>query len=789
MLLNGFVSLLNESDHDTNCLVMIVTCLSYLIDGHHLMDSVLTDSNIVQLMTLLISKIIYPSSTTKFSNQEYCINICRLGLRRLLAIKQVQDSNAINEAFNFILKWWPRLHAATLGPGSGFETPSKLLPSYTCKKAIPIPVVRNAIMIMTDLLTILPCLRNNVCKEISMKSGSFVHGIDFFRFYINSTDPRTVSSASNMLSLLTNSFLLDNPAVYTSNSQLKHDLKIIFNIAVGKLLHICKVADSNHDEDGNLPFWIGPFSDITNSQQKKFASNKKKKASKSSANGSNINNVLVLVFEPLIQGLVPLVEDLLLFSNKIDCDDGMLTQSVTDSMLLSLKFHCSFAKTVLSVKTFQLTSHALSYASLASILRTLRRIYEADAASGTYIRNWIHRNPDVLEIRNLLLSNGILKNEDNNIINQISVSLEACNDDTTDDVNISVCSSQYPEIVMLTNSPLISVHSNGHDTVKNDSSFSVDDDNSRYIHDNDFNRQDMLDAQLKCIELEKKVELLQRMLEEEKAKNNEKHLVATIDEVTLSKKCLENKLKCYVDENISLRNDLIMKDEAITSAQLHYDMLEKDKTLQEASLREAWDSLATMSKVVEESKLDVALSKETSNKYQEIARNSLDTVNKMKDDLFDMTAQVMTLQDELNDKNNHINDLNNRIISIQQSQVDAEQQRATAMSQMNLLKQQLDREKNRCQKVEHDFMILTKENNDIKIELDCLKERESEQQIQYEGALNEIDDLRIECTNLQTLVDNTKRNEKKANKTLKELKNFINKVSVPTTPGGLTQDD
>jgi hypothetical protein len=86
-------------------------------------------------------------------------------------------------------------------------------------------------------------------------------------------------------------------------------------------------------------------------------------------------------------------------------------------------------------------------------------------------------------------------------------------------------------------------------------------------------------------------------------------------------------------------------------------------------------------------------------------------------------------------------------------------------------------------------MILTKENNDIKIELDCLKERESEQQIQYEGALNEIDDLRIECTNLQTLVDNTKRNEKKANKTLKELKNFINKVSVPTTPGGLTQDE
>jgi chromosome segregation ATPase len=143
----------------------------------------------------------------------------------------------------------------------------------------------------------------------------------------------------------------------------------------------------------------------------------------------------------------------------------------------------------------------------------------------------------------------------------------------------------------------------------------------------------------------------------------------------------------------------------------------------------------------------------------------------------------------LNDKNNHINDLNNRIITIQQSQVDAEQQRATAMSQMNLLKQQLDREKIRCQKVEHDFMILTKENNDIKIELDCLKERESEQQIQYEGALNEIDDLRIECTNLQTLVDNTKRNEKKANKTLKELKNFINKVSVPTTPGGLTQDE
>lgn len=753
---------------------MIVTCLSYLIDGHHLMDNVLTDSNIGQLMTLLISKIIYPPSTTKFMNQEYCINICRLGLRKLLTIRKVKDSNAaINEAYKFMQKWWPRLHGATLGSASGFETPSKLLPSFTCKKATPIPVVRNAIMIMTELLATLPNLRSKVCREISMKSTDFPHGIEFFRSYINSTDPRTVSIASNLILLLVNS-MLDNLNAYRTNSQLKNELKVIFNTCLLKLLNICKLADSNHDEDGNLPFWIGPFSDITNSQQKNFSSNKKKKAAKS--NGNNINNVLILVFEPLVQALVPLVEKLLIFSLE------MLTPSTTDSMLLSLKFHCNFVKTLASNKSLQLSAHAISYPSLTSILRIL----QMDTASRNRIRSWFHSNTEVLEIRNLLLSKGILKQEDNDIFNKMCVPVDSCNDDTTDDVNISVCSNQYPEIVMFTNSPVIS---NGSDTVRNDSiSFSIDEENSRYIHNN-VNRQEMLDAQLKCIELEKKVESLLKMLDEEKAKNNEKQLLATIDEVTLSKKCVENKLKCYVDENVNIRNEIITKDEVISSANLRYEMLQKDCITHEASLREAWESLATMSKVVEESKMEVALNKEASNKYQEIARNSMDTVNKMKDDIFDVTAQVMTLQDELNDKNNRINELNNRIISIQQSQIDADQQKDVIMSQMNLLKQQLEKEKTRYQKIEQDKMLLKKENNDIKIELECLKERESEQQMQYDGALNEIEDLRTENANLQAQVDSSKKAEKKANRTLNELKSFINKVSVPSTPGGLTQDD
>lgn len=775
VVINGFVSLLNEPDHDTNCLVIIVTCLSYLIEGHHLMQQVLSDSNIVQLMTLLISKIIYPSSTTKFINQEYSITICRLGLRKLLSIVIVNDSNAaINEGLNFIVKWWIRLYQATLGSGSGFETPSKLLPSYTTKiRVSPIPVVRNAIMIMSDLLHILPNLRIKIIREISTISANFSNGLSFFGCYIKSTDPRTVSISSILISTILNAFL-DNPSLYNKNVHMKDEFNQILNASVLKLLQTYRITNNN-DEDGE-PFWLGPFSDITNL---KCSSSKKK--TKLSSQSNNIHGSLLLTFEPLHQVLVNLINKLVIFSSRVNSE--MITRQAIDSMVFSLKFQYNFMMILEQSKPLP---SSINYSLFSTTLRTLNIMYDSvDRSLVDYLKSTLNSIPEITDLRNFLRSKHRLTCDDDNLL--IKMSKEGDLDVTTDDINVSDSSNnnQYLEIEMFTNSPLISVNSNGNETIKNSSnSFSID--VVEYNYDGDEKRQNFLDSQLKCIELEKKVESLQKMLSEEKAKNREKELPVVNEDLSLSKNFIEHKLKYYIDENKLLCNEMMTRDEVISSNKIRYDALEKEKSLQESALREAWESLASMSKLVEESKIELEISKAASHAYQENARNGISQLNKVKEDLFDTAAQVLTLQDQVKEKNDHMNELKNKIAIIQQEKNDAETNTIFITQQMNYLKQELERH---GQKIEQENFQVKKENDELKQELNFTKEREEEISCQYEHALIEIEEMRIEMSNLQQLVETTKKREMNANKTLKELKKFMNKVSVPSTPGGMTQDD
>ena len=360
-------------------------------------------------------------------------------------------------------------------------------------------------------------------------------------------------------------------------------------------------------------------------------------------------------------------------------------------------------------------------------------------------------------------------------------------DVTTDDINVSDSSNnnQYLEIEMFTNSPLISVNSNGNETIKNSSnSFSID--VVEYNYDGDEKRQNFLDSQLKCIELEKKVESLQKMLSEEKAKNRERELPVVNEDLSLSKNFIEHKLKYYIDENKLLCNEMMTRDEVISSNKIRYDALEKEKSLEESALREAWESLASMSKLVEESKIELEISKAASHAYQENARNGISQLNKIKEDLFDTAAQVLTLQDQVKEKNDHMNELKNKIAIIQQEKNDAETNTIFITQQMNYLKQELERH---GQKIEQENFQVKKENDELKQELNFTKEREEEISCQYKHAIREIEEMRIEMSNLQQLVETTKKREMNANKTLKELKKFMNKVSVPSTPGGMTQDD
>ena len=113
----GLLNVLGSQKHDPKCLSIAVACLSFLIEQHTSSDSVLTDANISQLLRLGLSKAVYPTIDPQKAEglsavlaPHWEITFCRIGVRRLLRIPQVLDSeSAVNETFTFVSKWWERL--------------------------------------------------------------------------------------------------------------------------------------------------------------------------------------------------------------------------------------------------------------------------------------------------------------------------------------------------------------------------------------------------------------------------------------------------------------------------------------------------------------------------------------------------------------------------------------------------------------------------------------------------------------------------------------------------------
>jgi hypothetical protein len=147
-VVTGLLNVLGSQKHDPKCLSIAVACLSFVIQQHNASDSVLTDANISQLLRLGLSKAVYPTldSSSSGSNSNpsvvpahWELLFCRIGIRRLLLIQQVLNSDgAVNETFTFVSKWWDRLKVSVnsfLSPISlFFPLPFLYLcsPSFIC---------------------------------------------------------------------------------------------------------------------------------------------------------------------------------------------------------------------------------------------------------------------------------------------------------------------------------------------------------------------------------------------------------------------------------------------------------------------------------------------------------------------------------------------------------------------------------------------------------------------------------------------------------------------------------
>jgi hypothetical protein len=130
-VVTGLLNVLGSQKHDPKCLSIAVACLSFVIQQHNASDSVLTDANISQLLRLGLSKAVYPTldssplvlnSNPSVVPAHWELLFCRIGIRRLLLIQQVLNSEgAVNETFTFVSKWWDRLKVSSNSSQSLFS--------------------------------------------------------------------------------------------------------------------------------------------------------------------------------------------------------------------------------------------------------------------------------------------------------------------------------------------------------------------------------------------------------------------------------------------------------------------------------------------------------------------------------------------------------------------------------------------------------------------------------------------------------------------------------------------
>ncbi len=182
-LVQGLIQILNDKANDSTSLALAISALVFFIERHKLKSSILTETNLIQLLQLLLNKIVYPSTDTNLLiRDEFEASICRIGLYRMLKIENFKISEVIrNDILLFIKKWWERILI-------------NIRDSNDTSSTFPIKYVLSAFSIMFEML---PFVKEYICNNYLRCSGLTLFQV--LLHYMKSPDIR--------VSYISNSFL------------------------------------------------------------------------------------------------------------------------------------------------------------------------------------------------------------------------------------------------------------------------------------------------------------------------------------------------------------------------------------------------------------------------------------------------------------------------------------------------------------------------------------------------------------------------------------------------------
>lgn len=183
-------------------LPLAVVFLSFLVEFYKKKDNVLTETNVIQLARLCLSRAVYPSaiSSARDNNNisqlsaNYESTLCRIGLRRLLDIDIFKTAECSRvELSSFLKKWWARLKIATEGSDGGYEMPCQTSPDS-------VSILRLALEVVTDILDKIPSLSFALASTTTPGQSSI--DINILTKYILSSDPKTSYTGIKLFLLL-----------------------------------------------------------------------------------------------------------------------------------------------------------------------------------------------------------------------------------------------------------------------------------------------------------------------------------------------------------------------------------------------------------------------------------------------------------------------------------------------------------------------------------------------------------------------------------------------------------
>jgi len=311
-LVQGLIQILNDKSNDSTSLVVAISALVFLIEHHKLKSSVLTETNSVQLLNLLLNKMVYPSTDSTLPiHNEFEASICRIGLYQMLKLNNFKISEVIrNEICSFITKWWERIIKNIIDPNDTSVT-------------FPIKYVLSVFSIMFEML---PFVKEHVCNNFLLGTGLSLFQV--LLFYFKSPDIR--------VSHIANSFLY----------QVLFELMRIDSLRLANInTELCNIEKVQR-EQMNL---------LNNTWQKLIASN---------FDGEQItnNNPLINIFQPIILSIqqnLSIISSLSkMESNKLLSNTSIIENSVENDEIIELKNRLFAMKT--HVKMLEQENHTLS---------------------------------------------------------------------------------------------------------------------------------------------------------------------------------------------------------------------------------------------------------------------------------------------------------------------------------------------------------------------------------------------------------------------------------------------